>query len=356
MELLCTQCGTVLRARVEPQPNGVAVDGRQRQVCPSCGWVAYEQLKVGASVLVEREGKVLLVLRSRDSAAFPRTWNLPAAYCEADEAPRVAAAREAAEETGLQVHVVRLVDAYFFDDDPRGNGVLLVYRARIEGEGPEGDHWPPPRSAEVEACAFFSPDQLPEAICGGGHDQAILAWRAQARTRWEAGMEMRFCPHCTNPLMDGMAFGRLRQVCHVCGFVHFRAPKVGVSVLVEQDRRVLLVRRGVEPGRGLWSLPSGFVEWDEEPEGAAVRECEEETGLRVTDLQLMTVGQYTDDFRGPGIDFTYRARVSAGSLQPGDDALLAQFFSRAELPSAEYIAFSRHRTVLEEWRAQSRPG
>jgi 8-oxo-dGTP diphosphatase len=340
--LHCCRCGTELTER--------QIEGRLRRVCLACGYVAYSQLKAGAGVLAERDGALLLAQRGPAADAFPNTWNLPSGYCEVDEQPQATAAREVFEETGLRVQVGCLVDVYFFDDDPRGNGLLLVYEASIssgelQNSGERLD------SEEVLAVGFFRPDRLPELLCGGGHDRAIRAWQARALDRWQPGMPMRYCPHCTHPLEKRVAFGRLRPVCPACGFVHLRDPKVGVSVLVEQEGRVLLVQRAIEPGQDQWCLPSGFVEWDEPPETAAARECLEETGLAVKVLNLVEATHYTDDFRGPGVNLTFRAQVTGGRLQPGDDAATIRFFAPAELPLAETVAFASHRRVLEQWRA-----
>jgi 8-oxo-dGTP diphosphatase len=315
-----------------------------RSVCPDCGWVRYRQLKVGAGVLVQQDGALLLVQRGPGSDAFAGAWNLPAGYCEVDEPPSATAARETLEETGLHVEVVRLVNAYFFDDDLRGNGLLLVYEAGVLGGALQSD------GIESAAIGFFLPEDLPEPLSGGGHDQAVLAWRAQALDRWQPGSPIRYCPHCTHPVEEKMAFDRLRTVCVACGFVDFRSPKVGVSLLVEDSQRVLLIRRAVEPGLGKWCLPSGFVEWDESPEAAAVRECVEETGLVIANLRLLEVIHYTDDYRGPGINLTYQAQVVGGALQPGDDAGEARFFLLGELPPDDGIAFQSHRQVLAQWR------
>jgi ADP-ribose pyrophosphatase YjhB (NUDIX family) len=279
------------------------------------------------------------------NAAFPGTWNLPAGYCKVDESPVITAARKASEETGWQIKAGRLTGAYYYDDedDPRGDGVLLVYEAEIVDEEWQDD------TAEATDVGFFMVDQLPEPLGGAGHDQAIRAWRAHASDRWRPGMPMRYCPHCAQPLQVRMTFDRLRSVCPVCGFVNFRTPKVGVSVLVEEGHRVLLIRRGVEPGLGMWCLPSGFVEWDESPEAAAVRECAEETGLVVAVTELLEVRHYTDDYRGPGINLTYRVQARGGTLRPGDDAVEVRFFAPGELPPWEAIAFRSHRLVLKQW-------
>jgi 8-oxo-dGTP diphosphatase len=340
IELYCIQCGTRLIPTV--------IADRARPACPACGFVLYQQLKVGAGALIEQEGALLLARRGPGASAFPDTWNLPSGYCEADESPADTAVREAAEETGLQVRAGRLVDAYYFDDDPRGSGVLLIYEVEIVGGELQAD------GREVAALGFFSPDHLPRPLCGGGHDRAITAWQARARDRWQPGAPLHYCPHCSRRLEERLAYDRMRPVCPACGFIHFRNPKVGVSVLVDRGGQVLLVRRVVEPGLGKWCLPSGFVEWDEAPEVAAVRECAEETGLDVALTGLLDVVHYVEDFRGAGINLTYQGRVLGGRLRPGDDADRARFFSPSELPAMETVAFRSHRLALKRWQAASR--
>ena len=78
--------------------------------------------------------------------------------------------REVYEETGLQVEVDRLVDIYFFDDDPRGNGILVVYKCH-----PVGGHLI--ATGEGANPTFFAQSDIPSNLAGGGHDQAIGAWR-----------------------------------------------------------------------------------------------------------------------------------------------------------------------------------
>jgi 8-oxo-dGTP diphosphatase len=334
----CGECGAEL-----PVPG--AGEG---VTCSACGEVWSPALKVAAGVLVERDGALLLLLRNPADEAFAGAWNLPAGFARAGEEPRQTAAREAAEESGLELQPGRLAGAYFFDDDPRGSGLLLVYEAEVSGGRVQVD------GLEAVAAGFFYPDALPAPLCGGGHDQAIRAWAQRRLDRWQPGLPPRFCPHCTHPLEERPAFGRRRLACRLCGFVHFREAKVGVSVLVEEAGRLLLVRRAIDPGQGLWSLPSGFLDWDEVPEAAAVRECAEETGLRLSNLALLEVRHYTDDFRGPGLNLAYRADAAGGHLQAGDDAAEVRFFKPEELPAGEEVAFANHRLLLEGWRQGKR--
>jgi 8-oxo-dGTP diphosphatase len=160
-----------------------------------------------------------------------------------------------------------------------------------------------------------------------------------------------YCPRCRTELEDKLLFGRIRQVCPQCGFIHFVDPKVGAGVLAQMyDGSVVLVRRAVVPAIGSWCLPSGFVEYDEAPAEAAMRECLEETGLQVRLTGLLEVSQYVSEERGPGILILYRGEVVGGEAQAGDDASEVGFFSPDELP--EDIAFPSNRRALARWREQ----
>ncbi len=101
--------------------------------------------------------------------------------------------------------------------------------------------------------------------------------------------ELNYCPHCGHALEDREAFGRVRRFCPACDRTVFREHKVAAGVLVEHESRVLLVRRRMRPGQGLWTFPAGFVDFDEDPAEAAVRECREETGVEVEITGLLDV-------------------------------------------------------------------
>lgn len=327
----CPQCGNELVTR--------SVEGRERPTCPRCGFVAYQHLKVGAAVIARRGKQMVLLRRSREP--FAGCWSLPAGYVEADEAPADAAVRECREETGLDVAVDGLFGVYFFDDDPRGHGVLIVYLATIVGgELGDGDEGP---------AAFFSPDELPAPLAGAGHSPALHDW-AQAQPESAFGSPFRFCPRCANRLAVREAFGRPRPVCDVCGFIYFRDPKVAVGVLIEEGGRVLMAQRGIDPGRGKWYMPSGFMEWDETPTEAAIREVREETGLEVALDGLVGVYPINDGFGRRGVWICYRGHIVGGEPAAADDAVALGFFALNELPD---VAFESTRWAIEDWRQQA---
>jgi len=114
--------------------------------------------------------------------------------------------------------------------------------------------------------------------------------------------------------------------------MYFADPKVAAGILVEQDGKVLLVRRINEPFKGLWTLPAGFVDADEDPARAAERECLEETGLSVQVTGILDIRWGREHPRGADFVIFYKGRVTGGTLQPGDDAEEAVWFEREQLP------------------------
>ncbi len=159
--------------------------------------------------------------------------------------------------------------------------------------------------------------------------------------------ELNFCPHCGRPLEDRRAFGRLRRFCSSCDRIIFREHKVAAGVLVEQEGRVLLVRRRIGPHQGMWTFPAGFVESDEDPAEAAVRECREETGLEVEITGLLDVIAGREHERGADIVVVYRARPVGGEPRAADDADGVDFFPLDDLPP---LAFHATQMALDKWR------
>lgn len=155
--------------------------------------------------------------------------------------------------------------------------------------------------------------------------------------------EYVFCPRCSARLERSREGDRERMRCPSCGFVQYRNPAAAAGVLVIEGDRVLLVKRRHDPYRGLWTLPSGFIENDEDVCDTAAREAREETGLDVEIEALHAVESCFDDPRGNAILVIYRARRAGGELAAGDDAEEVRFFSLGALPP---IAFEAHRKTL----------
>lgn len=156
-----------------------------------------------------------------------------------------------------------------------------------------------------------------------------------------------YCPQCGSPLEQVELHGRLRPVCPACHYVVYYDPKVAVVVFIEQDDKVLLVQRDNEPGRGKWAMPAGFVEYDEAPIDAAVRETLEETGLNVAVTRLMDVFPKKDNGLAD-IVIAYAAQVKGGQLCAGDDACDARWYTRQSVPLDQLI-FYPSITLIGAW-------
>ncbi len=132
----------------------------------------------------------------------------------------------------------------------------------------------------------------------------------------------------------------------------FRNPTLTADGIVIIDGRIVLVRRGREPGKGKYALPGGFVEYGERAEECAVREVLEETGLRTEPLGL--VGIYSDparDPRGHIVSAVFHLRAMGGELRGGDDADSAALFDLSALPE---LAFDHARIIADHLRASGR--
>jgi 8-oxo-dGTP diphosphatase len=157
--------------------------------------------------------------------------------------------------------------------------------------------------------------------------------------------EVNYCPRCGAKLTQAERFGRLRPVCPACDWIYFADPKVAVAVLLEQGAKILMVRRAVDPARGLWTLPAGFVDAGENPERAAERELFEETGLQARVTELLDVMYGQEHPRGAHIVIFYRAELLSGTLRADDDVDRVAFFSRNDLPP---LAFSTTQRILQK--------
>ncbi len=157
----------------------------------------------------------------------------------------------------------------------------------------------------------------------------------------------RFCPACGGPLESRQlkAGDPARLVCTRCGFILYLDPKVAVgTVITAADDRIVLVRRAIEPGYGLWVFPGGYVDRGEEITAAALREAREEAGLQVRLEGLINIYSYPGR---PIIIVVYRASIVGGELAIDDESLEARLFSRAEIPWNE-LAFRSTREALDD--------
>ena len=157
--------------------------------------------------------------------------------------------------------------------------------------------------------------------------------------------EDRYCAGCGNTLEMKSLEGTVRPVCPQCGRVVYYDPKVAATAVVERAGLVLMLRRAVETGYGLWSLPGGYVDRGEVVEQAAAREVLEETGLQVKINGL--VGLFSEEGH-PVVVAAYAAEETGGKLEAGQEALELGFYPLDALPT---LAFPRDRLILARWQS-----
>ena len=160
--------------------------------------------------------------------------------------------------------------------------------------------------------------------------------------------DWRYCPRCGTELR-----GDLRRVeCPACGFVAYANPAPTATAVIEDaEGRVLLGRRAIEPDRGLWDLPGGFVDEGEHPLDALRRELREETSLEVEPAEFL--GVWMDRYGGDApavstLNMYWTARITRGRPRAADDVAELRWFAPADIPWRE-LAFRVNAKVLRAW-------
>lgn len=158
---------------------------------------------------------------------------------------------------------------------------------------------------------------------------------------------IRFCPLCGALLRRQPVPPDQKQeaVCAGCGFVFYLNSKVVAGTIVEENGRLLLIRRNGDPSKGKWTFPGGFVDWGEAVTSAAVRETLEETGLTVDLGGLVGVYSYSG---APVVIVVYRGRVVGGALKANHEVAEAAWLRPEGIPW-EDLAFPSTQQALRDW-------
>jgi ADP-ribose pyrophosphatase YjhB (NUDIX family) len=141
---------------------------------------------------------------------------------------------------------------------------------------------------------------------------------------------------------------RERLTCPDCGFVAYENPKIVTGSVVSVGNRILLCRRAIDPRKGYWTLPAGFLELHETPEQGAIREAWEEANARIAINALL--GVYSVP-RISQVQLMYRATLAEPGFSAGPESLEVALFDWDDIPWNE-LAFPSVRWALDEYRAQ----
>lgn len=158
---------------------------------------------------------------------------------------------------------------------------------------------------------------------------------------------MKFCSQCGSTVSEQIPSGdnRSRYVCNHCEIIHYQNPRIVAGCLVVHGHQVLLCRRAIEPRRGFWTLPAGYMENGETTEEAALRETWEEALAKVSNQELYMlfnlphINQVYMFFRGDLVDQAYGV---------GEESLEVRLFSEAEIPWDE-LAFPTVGKTLKQY-------
>lgn len=162
---------------------------------------------------------------------------------------------------------------------------------------------------------------------------------------------LKYCSLCRTKLTTAVLDGRRRKVCAGCGFIYYRNPvPVAGCLVIDAKDRILLVKRGVEPAKGAWSLPCGFIELGETAPAAARRELYEETGVRGKIVGLHGI-YYEPSHRYTSLLVSiYQFRPTTHKPRAGDDAEAVGFFPLSRMPR---LGLATHRRILRDYRRRA---
>ena len=159
--------------------------------------------------------------------------------------------------------------------------------------------------------------------------------------------EFKFCPVC------GAVLEKLkpkenepdRLVCSECEFILYLDPKLVATSIVELDEKIVLLKRGIDPQKGKWVLPGGYVDQGEQVEEAALRETEEECGIKIRINDLLGVYSYTGRI---GVVIVYLTEYISGDLIVGDETQDVKLFNLEEIPWDD-LAFPSTKNALNDY-------
>ena len=165
----------------------------------------------------------------------------------------------------------------------------------------------------------------------------------------------RFCPQCSTKLVQRTIMDQVRPACPSCDFIYFEDPKVAVVAFVTCQGRVLLIQRAVDPEKGKWAMPGGYMDAGEIAEEALQRELLEEVGLEIDIAALLGTHSlfYTQkdgQQENVGVVLAYHASPKSGQLEQlfcQDDVMNAGWFLPNETP--QDLAFELTAQLLADW-------
>jgi len=159
--------------------------------------------------------------------------------------------------------------------------------------------------------------------------------------------QFEFCPVCGGKFqtLNLKEHEPSRLVCSKCGFVYYLDPKLVACAIVEKEGKVVLLKRGIEPEKGRWVMPGGYVDRGEVVEAAVLRETEEECGIKIHLSNLLGVYSYPEQLE---VVIVYVAEYKSGQLMVGDETQAVRLFRPQEIPWQD-LAFESTKDALQDY-------
>ncbi len=159
--------------------------------------------------------------------------------------------------------------------------------------------------------------------------------------------EFRFCPVCGGRLQSKLIHPNEpeRLVCQQCQFIFYLDPKLVACSIVEMQGGILLVKRDIEPQKGKWVIPGGYVDRGEQVDKAAIRETKEECSIDISIERLLGIYSYPGRLQ---VVVVYVGRPIDGTLRAGDETSEVKIYPTEEIPWEE-LAFQSTIDALKDY-------
>jgi len=165
-------------------------------------------------------------------------------------------------------------------------------------------------------------------------------------------MNFKYCPRCAHRLIKKNHEGAQRLFCSSCDFVFFQNSKPTAAALItDNQERILLVKRKIDPFKNYWDLPGGFLELAEEPKKGLAREMKEELGIEIkisSFFDIIIDGYHDNGIKIATLNIYYLAKISSGKPKPDSDISAFKWFAKKDIPF-DKLAFSCNGKVLKKW-------
>jgi ADP-ribose pyrophosphatase YjhB (NUDIX family) len=162
----------------------------------------------------------------------------------------------------------------------------------------------------------------------------------------------RFCPVCAGKLAIKKHDHVKRLVCNKCDFIFYQNSKPTVSAfIINKKGQILLVKRAINPRKGLWDTPGGFLEDGEKPIMGLRREMKEELGILLKDLKFLGIyiDTYCERYEMTTLNILYQAEIASGKLRPMDDVGALKWFGKKDIPWKKSAFRWMKRALLENF-------